>query len=184
MHFLAQLAALAAAAATVSANTMTFVNQDDTPRHIVFTPSEGHEAVGSVDVSGHNQVTVNIPASWIGNAYSVSQGAQDTVGMLAEVTFQGWNDLTYFDVSAIVNPNDHVGVKQMFPATQMEAAPKSSVSGCEVFPCDTAYYHPEDVQTVTTKETDIIITLGTPSNVASRDVEGQRVPRNYVLGKF
>lgn len=52
MHFLAQLAALAATAATVvSANTMTFVNQDDTPRRIIFTPSEGHEAVNSVDVS-------------------------------------------------------------------------------------------------------------------------------------
>ncbi|KAI5918569.1 DNase1 protein [Camillea tinctor] len=184
MHFLAQLAAFATAATVVSANTMTFVNQDDTPRHIVFTPSEGYQPVNSVDVAGNGQVTVDIPTSWIGNAYSVSQGAQDAPGMLAEVTFQGWNDLTYFDVSAIVNPNDHVGVKQMFPATEMNATPKSSVSGCEVFPCNTAYYQPDDVQTVSTKETDIIITLGTPSNVGSRDVESQRVSRNFVLGKF
>ncbi|KAI1497554.1 DNase1 protein [Biscogniauxia marginata] len=185
MRFFSQFIAFAATAATVaSANSMTFVNQDDTARRIIFTPSEGSQSIDSVSVSGNDQVKVDFPASWIGNAYSVSEGASDTVGMLAEVTFQGWDDLTYFDVSAIVNPSDHNGVKQMYPATQLNSKPKSSVSGCEVFPCNNAYYNPDDVQTVTTKETDIIVTLGTSGSVSSRDVEGQLVSRNYVLGKF
>lgn len=101
------------------------------------------------------------------------------------VTFQGWNDLTYFDVSAIVNPSDHDGVKQMYPATELEAKVKAAISGCLVFPCATAYYLPDDIQTVTTKETDIIVTLGnSAADVAARDAQPMLVSRNYVLGKL
>ncbi|KAI1455245.1 hypothetical protein F4805DRAFT_286739 [Annulohypoxylon moriforme] len=186
MRFFTQIAAFAAAAATlVSANSVTFVNQDDTTRHIVFTPSAGNPAINTVTVAGNKQTKVNIPTSWIGNAYAVSEGEPNVPGMLAEFTFQGWNDFTYFDVSAIVNPSDKVGVKQIFPASQLKSTPKTLVSGCLLFPCATAYYAPDDIQTVTTTETDLVVTLGNPGNVASRDVEpGTLVPRHYVLGKL
>ncbi|KAI0883160.1 uncharacterized protein GGS22DRAFT_36737 [Annulohypoxylon maeteangense] len=185
MRFFAQIAAIAATAATlVSANSVTFINQDATTRHIYFTPSAGNPTINTVTVAGNKQVKVNIPNAWIGNAYAVSEGKPNVPGMLAEFTFQGWNDITYFDVSAIVNPSDKSGVKQIFPASQRKNTPKTSVSGCLLFPCATAYYAPDDIQTVTTKETDLIVTLGN-ANVASRDVEpGTLVPRHYVLGKL
>ncbi|KAI2466530.1 hypothetical protein F4781DRAFT_350503 [Annulohypoxylon bovei var. microspora] len=186
MRFFTQIAAFAAAAATLaSANSVTFVNQDDTTRQVIFTPSAGYPTISTLTIEGNKQTKVNIPTSWVGNAYSVSEGNPDVPGMLAEFTFQGWNDFTYFDVSAIVNPADTVGVKQIFPASQLESTIKTLVSGCRLFPCATAYYAPQDVQTVTTTETDLIVTLGSAANVASRDVEpGTLVARHYVLGKL
>lgn len=73
----------------------------------------------------------------------------------------------------------------MFPATQLESKIKALVSGCLVFPCATAYYLPDDVQTVTTKETDLIVTLGdSASDVAAREAQPELVARHYVLGKL
>ncbi|KAI1376454.1 DNase1 protein [Hypoxylon crocopeplum] len=186
MRFFTRTTAFAAATATLAnANSMTFVNQDSTTRNIVFTPSEGHEPIETVTVAGNEQKKVDFPYSWIGNAYSVSEGAADNPGMLAEVTFQGWNDLTYFDVSAIINPADHDGVKQMYPASEISALVKTALSGCIVFPCSTAYYLPNDIQTVTTTETDLVVTLGnSASDVAAREVQPTLVSRNYVLGKL
>lgn len=184
MLSVSQLAALAFAAATLaSANTVTFQNQDDTTRTVVITPSDGSEQMDSVEVKGHGEAKVNFPHGWIGNAYAVSEGNNDTPGMLAEVTFQGWNDLTYFDVSAIVDPNDHDGVKMMYPVTESDKATQSSFSGCKVFPCNTAYYAPDDIQTASTTEVDLIVTLGTYSDLETRDVDPQYFPRKYVLGK-
>ncbi|KAL7625371.1 hypothetical protein AAE478_004588 [Parahypoxylon ruwenzoriense] len=181
-----QIAAFVTAAATLaSANSMTFLNQDETTRRIVFTPSAGNAPIEPITIPGNNQAKVEFPPSWIGNAYSISDGAPDVPGMLAEVTFQGWNDLTYFDVSAIVNPSDHNGVKQMYPAAEMETKDKATVSGCLIFPCATAYYLPDDIQTVTTKETDLVVTLGnSASDLAARETAPKLVPRNYVLGKL
>ncbi|KAI0490479.1 hypothetical protein F4859DRAFT_9090 [Xylaria cf. heliscus] len=186
MRFSQQLTAFAAAAATLaSANSITFVNQDATQRTIVFTPSAGLQQIDSVVITGFAQTKVDFPEGWIGNAYSVSEGAPNVPGMLAEVTFQGWQGLTYFDVSAIVNPNDHDGVKELYPTTEKDVKEKQLVSGCAIFPCSKAYYHPDDVQTVTTGEEDFICTLGNPpNNVVSRDVEVELVARKFVLGKF
>lgn len=93
--------------------------------------------------------------------------------------------MTYFDVSAIVNPNDHDGIKEMYPSIEKDAKEKSLVSGCALFPCPKAYYHPNDIQTVTTAEEDFICTLGNPpNNAVARDVEVELVARKFVLGKF
>ncbi|KAI0835329.1 hypothetical protein F5Y06DRAFT_299747 [Hypoxylon sp. FL0890] len=186
MRFFTQIAAFAAAAATLAnANSVTFINQDDTTRQVIFTPSSGYPAIDTITIQGNQQSKIDIPISWVGNAYAVREGAAQVPGMLAEFTFQGWNDFTYFDVSAIVNPTDTDGIKQIFPASQLESTVKSLVSGCIVFPCATAYYAPADIQTVTTKETDLVVTLGNSANVASREVqEGALVPRHYVLGKL
>jgi hypothetical protein len=186
MMFIAKLAALAVAAATaVSAtNTIQFVNQDSTTRSIIFTPSSGHAAVSTVEIAGLATKTVTIPTSWIGNWYSVSKGASNTVGMLGEVTFQGWGGITYFDVSAIVNAADHVGVKQIYPASEASASTKSKISGCTSFPCNTAYYLADDVQTVTTTETALVCTLGTASSGKRAEEGSELVARKYVLGQF
>ncbi|KAI0460020.1 hypothetical protein F5B21DRAFT_207309 [Xylaria acuta] len=186
MRFSQQLTAFAATAATLaSANSITFVNQDASQRTIVFTPSAGLPQIQSVVIAGLDQAKVDFPQGWIGNAYSISEGAPNVVGMLAEVTFQGWQGMTYFDVSAIVNPNDHDGIKELYPNIEQDVKEKQSVSGCTIFPCSKAYYHPDDVQTVTTTEEDLICTLGNPpNNAVARDVEVELVARKFVLGKF
>jgi hypothetical protein len=170
------------AASMVSANSMRFINQDDKQRLLVVTPNAGHEKIDSVEVAGHDEATIEFPEGWIGNIYSVTEGNDNVPGMLAEVAYQGAFGLTYFDVSAIVDPNDHEGVKQMYPATQTNQDEK--ISGCKVFPCNKAYYLPDDLQTVTTEDVDIVCTLGDPEGLVSREVEPQGlVSRDYVLGR-
>jgi hypothetical protein len=81
-----QLTAFAAAAAATlaSANSITFVNQDATQRTIVFTPSAGIQQIDPVIIAGFGEAKVDFPESWIGNAYSVSEGEENVPGMLAE----------------------------------------------------------------------------------------------------
>lgn len=154
MQFSTALLALAAAASSVVANTVTFWTLDDATRTIYFTPSSGHE-IDSVTVNAKKNTTVTFPDGYIGNYYAIQEGDTKAPGMLGEVTFGGWNGLTYFDVSAIVNAADHNNVKQMWPKNAMQP-----MSGCEVFPCNNAYYLPDDVQTKVTEELDLISTLG------------------------
>lgn len=174
------ISTVAAAAAVLfsgvaaATNTVTFKSLDDTSRTIIFTPSSGYSSIDSVTVSGGASVDVTIPDSWIGNWYSRSDGAANTDGMLGEVSFQGWNGITYFDVSAIVNASDFDGVHEMYPVSA-----STPVSGCATFPCDNAYYMPDDVQTKTTTETSLVCTLGANgSSKKARDVES--FPRDYV----
>ncbi|KAI1332146.1 DNase1 protein [Xylariaceae sp. FL0255] len=184
MRFFSQLIAFAAAAATVSANTMKWVNLDGNTRTLYFTASAGLEEIEPLTIEGYQEATTSFPQGWIGNVFSVTEGNPVVTGMLAELTFQGWMGYTYFDVSAIVNPLDHEGVHLMYPASVAETENKTPYSGCEEFPCNTAYYAPNDVQTVVTEEVDLITTLGSKPNVTTRDVEMQLVARKYVEGKL
>lgn len=162
-----------------SANSIKFVNQDGTQRTVYFTPSAGMATIDSVTIAGNSDATVQFPTGWIGNAHAVEEGQENTgKGMLAEVAFDGWMGKTYFDVSAIVVPEDHNNVKLMYPVSDT-----SLTSGCETFPCDNCYYLADDVQTKVTDEHDLITTLGT-SSVAARDVHVEVVARNYVLGQL
>ncbi|KAI1338996.1 DNase1 protein [Xylariaceae sp. FL0016] len=183
MRFFSQLAAFAATAATVASatNTITFINQDSTVRTIYYT---GTSVIEATEIQGNDQVSVDIPEGWIGNWYSVSEGQENTPGMLGEVTFQGGDGKTYFDVSSIVDPNDKNGVKQLFPASEMDSTVKTLISGCVVFPCNTVYIEWNDVQTVVTTETDLVCTLGNASeDVETRD-ERHLVARKFVLGQY
>ncbi|KAL6402818.1 dnase1 protein [Ilyonectria robusta] len=139
---------------TVGANSVTFWTLDHNVRTLYFTPSLD----SPVTVSSDANTTITFPSEYSGNFYAVKQGASQEVGMLGEVMFNGWKGLTYFDVSAIVNPGDRDNVKQMWPAKS-----RVPVSGCEVFPCDNAYYQPNDVQTKATKEVHLVTTLGSRS---------------------
>ncbi|ORY71639.1 uncharacterized protein BCR38DRAFT_15279 [Pseudomassariella vexata] len=185
MQFFASLAALAATAATlVSANSVTFVNQDETVRRIIFTPNDGFASMDTIEVEASGTSKVEFSQGWIGNWYAVSEGYEDVPGMLGEVAFNGWNDLTYYDVSAIVNATDTNGVKEMFPLSQMNLTTKTSFSGCKTFPCNTVYIQWDDVQTVTTSETDLVCTLGTSPETVEKRAEHNLVARHYVLGKL
>lgn len=185
MQFFTKLVAFAAAASAVvsATNTVTFVSQDNTSRKIVFTPSTGHSEIDSIEVAGKATETVTFPTGWIGNWFAICEDADNTQGMLGEVTFQGWDGITYFDVSAIVDATDHNGVHQMWPASENSVSSKTKMSGCAVFPCNTAYYLPDDVQTVTTTETELYCTLGKQTDSTSKR-DTPLVGRDFVLGKF
>jgi hypothetical protein len=155
MHFTTTLMTMLASAAAVSAASVTFWTLDDVERTIYFTPNPGSEEIESVTVSNKQKKKVEFPDVYVGNFYAVPKGSENVPGMLGEINFSGWGGLTYFDVSAIVDPSDHSNVKQMWPAKG-----KSPMSGCEKFPCDNCYWLPDDVQTKTTEEVDLITTLG------------------------
>ncbi|KAK8038082.1 hypothetical protein PG994_014849 [Apiospora phragmitis] len=177
MRFTTNLAAVVAAAASLvsATNTITFQNQDSTPKTVVFTANAGFPSVDTVKVDGNGEAKVTIPQGWQGNYFSISEGSHVSPGMLGEVAFQGWNDLTYFDVSAIVDATDINGVKEIFPVSELKAKTKIAFSGCTSFPCNT---------TVSTKETNLVTTLGGGSTVPSKRDETNLVPRKFVLGKF
>lgn len=155
MYFATTFLALCASAAVASAGSVTFKTLDHVQRTVYFTANDGGAAPDAVNVTNAEDTTVSFPDGFIGNFYAIEDGKTNTPGMLGEVNFAGWLGLTYFDVSAIVDPSDHNNVKQMYPAKA-----KWPVSGCEVFPCDNCYILPDDVQTKTTFEDHIITTLG------------------------
>jgi hypothetical protein len=168
-------------AALASANSVLFKSLDNVDRTIFFTGNAGLDQIQPTEVPAGQSVKVYFPTGWTGNFYSVSNGADNVPGMLGEVAFNAWNDITFFDVSAIVNPNDHVGIKQLWPASA--AIP---TSGCVVFPCDNAYYVWNDAQTKSTGESDLICTLGTGYLEArtEEEAESPSFKRDFVLGKW
>lgn len=179
MHSFSIVSVLATIAAVAQAgNVATFKSIDNVDRTVKFVPSEGHSNIASVQVSGGGSVDVDIPKKWVGNAYAYHKGKKDNGGgMLAEFTYDGWNDIHYFDVSAIVDPNDVDNVSEMWPAND-----PSNTSGCKKFPCDNVYVLPDDVQTKTTKESHIIVTLGMNGGGKKRSAPvPSKVNRSYAL---
>jgi len=153
------LAVLALASFVLADNTITFVNQDATNRSIIFTPSIGHPTLDTLCVGGHESQVATFPWGWTGNFFSINTegGNAGEPGMLGEFTWNAWGGLTFFDVSAIVNPNDVNGVKQIFPKNSNEP-----LAGCQEFPCDNAYnVWNDDLATKATLETDFVCTIGT-----------------------
>lgn len=146
---------LGALASLVAANSVHFVNQDNTERTIVFTAQEPMAKIPSIVIPPGGSGDATFPQGWIGNWYSVSKGKKDVPGMLGEVRFNGWNGHTYFDVSAIVDPNDHDGVKIITPKNF-----ETPYSGCQTFPCANAYNVWDDIATLSTPDTDLICLLG------------------------
>jgi len=177
MQFFTTLLAAATALATLaSANSVHFVNQDSTARTIYFTAQEDLEAISKLEIKGLGTANQTFPTGWIGNFYSVSDGAANVPGMLGELRFDGYAGATYFDVSAIVNPLDHDGVKEIFPLNS-----NTPVSGCQIFPCDNAYNLPDDVATQATDSSELIVLIGNLSNERRRS-QISRVRREYVTG--
>ncbi|APA13663.1 hypothetical protein SS1G_07669 [Sclerotinia sclerotiorum 1980 UF-70] len=169
------LAATAALATIASAGTVHFVNQDSTTRTLVFTATSGYEAIESLTIQGDSTANQTFPTGWIGNWYSISDGAENTSGMLGEVCFDSWGGMTYFDVSAIVNPDDTEGVKELFPLHT-----GLPVSGCQSFPCDNAYNHADDVQTQATDSNELVCLLG--NLPASKRETRSKFGKEFVTG--
>ncbi|KAK0739874.1 hypothetical protein B0T21DRAFT_410190 [Apiosordaria backusii] len=154
-QLLSCLSALAWLGTALAEPKVTFINQDGRHRTVVFTPSAGYKEIKPRRVPAHEEVTVSFPHGWSGNWWSVTDGKEWAPGMLGEVTFNGYLGLTYFDVSAIVNPSDTNGVKMMWPIKS--AWP---TSGCDFFSCGNEYTYPDKVQTKTTEEDHLACTLG------------------------
>jgi hypothetical protein len=168
------LFAATALASMASANAVHFVNQDSTTRTIVFTAQEGLPTIDKLTVKGLTTGNVTFPTGWIGNFYSVSEGAKDVPGMLGEVRFDGFAGATYFDVSAIVNPDDVNGIKMLFPKNA-----DKPVSGCQIFPCANAYNKWDDVQTLSTDDHELVCLIGNLSNERRRG-HVARMSRDFI----
>jgi len=169
-------AAAAALASLAAANSIHFVNQDSTDRTIIFTGQEGMEPIPNLNVSGLSTVNQTMSTGWIGNFYSVSEGAANVPGMLGEVRFDGYAGATFFDVSAIVNPEDVNGVKVIFPLDT-----NTPSSGCQLFPCENCYNNWDDVATKSTDSSDLVVLLGNLSSDRRRH-QTARHRRDYVTG--
>lgn len=163
MKFSKAVAVLAAAVPAYAKNTITFISQDVLDRTIYFTSNPKSPHIEPVRIEGHTNKTVHIPWGWVGNYYAVVDGKENVPGMLGEFAFNGWGGNTFFDVSAIVNPTDGDGVKKIWPVDDLEP-----FSGCDLFPCNFAYYLPDDVQTKASTKTDFYCTLGNPGSNPGR----------------
>lgn len=155
MQFSKTLLSLAAAVSAANANSVTFWTLDNLERTVYFTPSPGSPEMDPITVSNKANTTATFADGYKGNFYAVVQGQENKPGMLGELMFGGFSGLTFFDVSAIVDPTDHNNVKQMWPIN--EAGP---MSGCPKFPCGNAYWAWDDVQTKATHSADLMTTLG------------------------
>ena len=181
MQFFSKFTSLLLTVGVASAATVTFKSLDNVDRTVYFTPNEGLAQIESREVKGGATEKVDFPDSWVGNFYSISEGKDNVPGMLGEVTFGGWNGITYFDVSAIIDANDHDGVHEMWPAES-----ETPTSGCTGFPCGNAYYLSDDVQTRSTTETDLICTLGLGQSQrrSQEEVDAPAFKRDFVLGRW
>lgn len=174
MQFFSTIFAAAALANLASAGLVHFVNQDSTQRTIVFTQNAGLESIPELVIEGLATANQTFPTGWIGNWYSVSEGAVKQPGMLGEVRFDGFAGATYFDVSAIVNPDDTEGVKEIFPLHS-----STPISGCQKFPCTNAYNKWDDVATLSTDKNELVCLLGNLSNERRRGVVA-KMSRDFV----
>lgn len=184
MQFSTLFTLFGSAALAAATNSITFKSLDDDTRTVYFVPSIGHEELEELKLEGNAATKVEFPQGWIGNWYAVKDGAEKKTGMLGEVTFNGWNGMTYFDVSAIVNPKDFDGVKMMYPLSA-----QTPTSGCDQWPCPEAYWLWDDVQTRVTEETELVCTLGNNGIVSidnddKQDAAPTKVKRDFVLGWF
>lgn len=150
-----------AVASLAAANSITFVNQDATARTIVFT---GNSEIPDLQLAPSATQVQEMPYGWTGNWFSVSEGAENVPGMLGEVAFDAWDGIHFFDVSAIVNPTDNDGVKEIFPKNS-----NTPLSGCQSFPCDNCYNQPDDIATLSTNDPDLVCLVGTLSGNKRRD---------------
>lgn len=156
---------IGAFASMVAANSVHFINQDNTERTIIFTAQAPLAQIESIVIPPGGTGDATFPDSWIGNWYSVSKGKKDVPGMLGEVRFNGYEGHTYFDVSAIIDPNDQEGVKMITPKNF-----DTPFSGCQTFPCANAYNKWDDLATLSTPDKDLICLLGNLSGSKTRSI--------------
>jgi hypothetical protein len=136
----------------VRAGSITFNSEDGVGRVIHFT---GNGEIGELHVGPGESIAQDFPDGWTGNFYATCDGCDDAPGMLGEVAFDGFEGKTFYDVSAIVDPNDHAGVHRFAPGSG-----SGEEAGCDEFPCpESTYYQPDDVQTKVSDSKDFVVSL-------------------------
>lgn len=178
-------AAVALASLASAANSVAFINQDQTVRNVVFTSESDLDVaqIPTLVINGSQTVNQTFPTGWIGNFYSYNQGSENVPGMLGEVRFDGWNGLVFFDVSAIVNATDTDGVKQMYPQGSSPSSLSTPVSGCNTVgvKCLNQYNSWDDVATQSTQSSNLVCLLGNLATTTRRR-HVEVYPRSYVTG--
>ncbi len=176
------LAVIAAFSATVLAQepgSIAFVSQDNLDRIVVFAPQAGQQAIPTLTLPAGQTVSQTFPSTWIGNCHAVIAGQEDTGnGMLAEVSFNSWGGISFFDISAIVNASDVNNIKMMTPASSSEPS-----SGCQdLTSCTNLYRVWDDVATQSFQGSSFIVYVG---NLAGPTHQTRRSPvrRSFVLGQ-
>lgn len=159
-----------------------WISQDAINRVIHCTPSPGHVALPDISLPAGQTVTQSHPQGWKGMCWGVMEGGFNKgFGMLAEFTWNGFEDKTYFDVSAIDDPNDLDNIKMMMPAQG-----STPVSGCQniaVGTCKNMYVEPEDTQTQVTPEKHLLVLVGNLNGGAPASRIKRRGPfkRSYAV---
>jgi len=183
-------AAALASMASAQENLILFQNKDGIAKTIKFTPNAGVEPIEPLPLPGSGTATQIFPPHWEGNFYSYSEGAPDVAGMLGEVNFQGWNGLTYYDVSSIVNTDDTAGIKLLYPKSGNYPADIAKASGCaqslanefgKTTGCTNQYNAPNDIATVSTELTALICEVGT-ATIPLRRRRVSPFSRDYLTG--
>ena len=100
-------------------------------------------------------VALNIHSSLSNNANFALQSDE---GVIGEIAFQGFNDKTFYDVSAI-DSNSNLGIHWIYPTSHF-AANDTFWSGCFTFGCPNAYEHSGDECTKVTPETSLNVLMG------------------------
>jgi len=164
--------ACAALAGLAIADSVTFTNLDSIAKTIYFTGNAGdYGAAPTLAVPAKATVTWSAGQGFVGNFYSVNEGAANVPGMLGEINFAEAN-IVWYDVSAIVNPNDNAGVKKLW------ASAGDPISGCDSYPgCTNCYNLPNDIQTKSTSSRELYATVGV-AGASKRDEVVESVRRH------
>ncbi|CZR56242.1 uncharacterized protein PAC_06130 [Phialocephala subalpina] len=152
----------------VSANTIKFQNLDSQPREICWYPPQGYPAIHSSVIKPFDSITVGLSGrqddtfiSGIGYQFHpINAGGGEAAcvqpTIVGEITFQGYQGNTYYDISAVDNCCQNNGIHYFYPHNDASAPH----SGCFNFPCGGVYIKPGDPQTkITTWDTDMIVLL-------------------------
>jgi hypothetical protein len=198
MQFFTTIASAALALATLASctNTVLFINQDNFTKNVVFTSQAdlGLAPMPNLIIPGFGSANQTFAAGFIGNWYSFNDGSDNVPGMLGEVSFNSWEELNFFDVSAIVNPDDDAGVKMLFPMGMSLKEATTPRSGCNTVgkvKCLHQYNAWDDIATQSTLSTELVCLLGN-KNTTDDDTKTRRgqssrrsvelFPRSYVTG--
>lgn len=98
-------------AALAEGNSLTFVNEGDTPMTIEFTANAGQAGIASITLQPDETMAQSFPEGWSGNfRSSAGDGAHVTLG---EVAFNGGVDgnQTFYDVSYIEGNNARMTIE-------------------------------------------------------------------------
>ncbi|ESZ93535.1 SchS21 protein [Sclerotinia borealis F-4128] len=172
------LLSLATTTTAITGHTLSFQNLFPEPRLLIFTPTPSSYIIPPQLIAPSQILSLSTP-HWNGNFKAVNASTYNAENpglenhIWGEVCFACWQDITFFDVSAIWNCCDNEGVHWMWGYDYdgdvdvegdgegiREGVREGEVSGCETFPCKTVYNKSGDMQTKTTTKNAIWVVLG------------------------